>query len=111
MWWGEPVHVVTGSGFLWVSVTTLCAAVVEEKHPRLTPKPVQTGSGRMCLQLGSPNKAQLLSICVENGCISSRNSNNQKVISLSSKIIHHLGVARTIYKMFSYFSKEEAAYF
>lgn len=41
--WSELRHIVTGSGFLWVSVTTLCAAAVE-KHPRLTPKPLQAGS-------------------------------------------------------------------
>lgn len=69
VWWGELGHIVTGSGFRWVGVTTLCAAAVEEKHPKLTPEPAQAGSGRMCLQLGSPDKAQLLSICVENGCI------------------------------------------
>lgn len=65
----------------------------------------------MCPQLRCPDKAQLRSICVKNECVRSKNSSNQKVISLSSKIIHHLGAPRTIYKMFSYFNKEEAAYF
>lgn len=69
VWWGELRHILMGSGFQWVNVTTLCTGVVEDKQPRLTLKPVQTGSGRMCLQLGSPDKAQLHSICVKNGCI------------------------------------------
>lgn len=69
VWWGEPGQIVTGSGFQCISVTALCTSIEEDKQPRLTLKPVQTGSGRICLQLGSPDKAQLHSICVENGCI------------------------------------------
>lgn len=107
-WWGEPRH----RHRAWVSAGQhhhpACCSGGE--GPKAYTK-TSSGSGRMCPQLRCPDKAQLRSICVKNECVRSKNSSNQKVISLSSKIIHHLGAPRTIYKMFSYFNKEEAAYF